>query len=291
MRQPGGFSLEQFLTRLDRRIVYLGLFVVTLAPLVGRWNQELYPGEPAKRLAAAIDALPQDKVVMLASNWDAGTQAESRPQMVAITRHLISRNLKFAIFAISAPTAPQLAQIAVEDAIRLEGAESRYIEGQQWCNLGYSVADEPWLRSLAASISRSLKSDRQGTPLAEIPMMAGVDRFGPDGQVSMLIDVTGSNTIEKWYQYLTPTRVSIGLGCTGVMGPEQFPYLDSGQLSGLLVGMKGGAEYEKIVNKPGFGMPAMAGQSFAHLYLVLLIILGNVGYALGRARRTGGAGR
>jgi hypothetical protein len=280
-----GPSLEQILGRLDRRIIYLGLFLVTLAPLVGNWALPLHISEPPRMLYRTIEGLPADRIVFITSNWDAGSQAETRPQLIALARHLIRRNLRFAVISTAYPTSPQLAVTAIEEAIRREGATDRWRYGQEWVNLGFKLPDEPWLRSFASSIPGAVKEDARGTPLAEIPLMQGVRRFGPDGEVSMLIDITGSNTIERWYEYLSPTKVRIGLGCTAVIAPEQYPFLDSGQLSGMLTGMKGAAEYEQLLNAPGFAGPAMAGQSFAHLYIVALIVLANVAVLAGRRRR------
>jgi hypothetical protein len=282
-------SLEQIIGRIDRRLVYLGLVLVTLAPLVGKWSLRLYPTAPAQALVDTINELPQNKIVFITSNWDAGTQAENRPQMVAVIRHLIRRGIRFAIISIGSPNSPQLADDATKDAIAKEGAEGRWQYGREWVNLGYKIADDPWLRSFSRDVGPAVKEDWKGTALADIPLMRDVSKFGPAGQISMLIDFTGSDTISAWYQYISPTKAKIGLGCTAVMAPDQYPYLDSGQLSGLLTGMKGAAEYEQLVGAKGQGMPAMAGQSFAHLYILVLIVLGNLSVLLGwleRRRRT-----
>lgn len=277
-------DLEQLLGRIDRRLIYLGLFLITLAPLVGKWSLPLYVSRPPQLLYQALEELPTDKLVVIASNWDAGSQAETRPQLIALVRHLIRRDVSFAIICTAYPTSPQLANTAVEEAIRLEKATDRWTYGTRWVNLGFKLPDDPWLRSFSSSITGAVKVDVRNTPLAEIPVLRGVNRFGPDGQVSMLIDITGSNTIDKWYEFLGPTKVKIGLACTAVMAPEQYPFLDSGQLSGLLTGMKGAAEYEQLLQAPGFAMPAMAGQSFAHLYIILLILIGNIAVLAGRTR-------
>src|ERR1051325_3533861 len=121
-----------------------------------------------------------------------------------------------------------------------------------------------------------ISADWKSVPISQLPIMQGVHAFGPGGQISMLIDVTGAATIDSWYQFVGPTGAKIGLGCTAVMAPEQYPFLDSGQLSGLLTGMKGAAEYEQLVGAPGTGSTMMAGQSFAHLYIFILILLGNL---------------
>jgi len=69
-----------------------------------------------------------------------------------------------------------------------------------------------------------------------------------------------------------------------------YPYHDSGQIVGFLGGLKGAAEYEALVGAPGEGIRGMDAQTISHLFIVLMIILGNVGYAMTRWRaRTGGS--
>jgi hypothetical protein len=61
------------------------------------------------------------------------------------------------------------------------------------------------------------------------------------------------------------------------MAPEQYPFLDSGQLVGLLTGMKGAAEYEKLVGAPALATRGMLGQSAAVVLILVFIALGNAG--------------
>jgi hypothetical protein len=42
--------------------------------------------------------------------------------------------------------------------------------------------------------------------------------------------------------------------------------------------MKGSAEYEKLVNKPGLATIGMDSQSIAHMLIIGFIILGNLLY-------------
>ena len=80
------------------------------------------------------------------------------------------------------------------------------------------------------------------------------------------------------------------------MVTDAIPYVESGQLRGILAGMPGAAEYEDLVynylqsldgNKyinenvkiiPGKATARMSSQSMAHLLMVLLIIFGNISY-------------
>ena len=83
---------------------------------------------------------------------------------------------------------------------------------------------------------------------------------------------------------------------------ESIPYVDSGQIRGILAGMPGAAEYEQMVFKylnslrdskilnedvpivPGKATSRMSAQSVAHLLMVIFIIFGNISYYLVRRR-------
>ncbi len=68
------------------------------------------------------------------------------------------------------------------------------------------------------------------------------------------------------------------------MAPNYYNYLQSGQIFGLIGGLRGAAEYEELVNHPGKAVRGMFVQSIAHLLIVAFIILGNVTYIIERRR-------
>jgi hypothetical protein len=70
------------------------------------------------------------------------------------------------------------------------------------------------------------------------------------------------------------------------MATDYYPYLSSGQLLGLIGGMKGAAEYERLMSISGDARRGMDAQSMVHVIIVLLVVLGNV--ALFASRRGGG---
>jgi hypothetical protein len=277
---------EERLGAIDRRWIYVLLFLATLAPLVFRWRLPLYVTDDARDLYQVVESLPRDRIVVLSCNWEAGTKAENQPQTVALARHLLRRRIPFALISIAAATSPPLAQAAVEQAVREEG-HGTY--GVDYCNWGYRVGQTPWLQALGRNIPSTVSTDWRRTPLSQIPMMRRVQTFKDN--VSLLVDITGSSTIIPWITMVhAPTGVPTGLACTAVMAPEAYPYLDSRQLVGLLTGMRGAAEYEQLIGAPGFGVTAMAGQSFAHLFILVLIAFGNLpilAAAVRRGRRSG----
>ena len=70
--------------------------------------------------------------------------------------------------------------------------------------------------------------------------------------------------------------------CTAVSAPDYYTYYQSGQLFGLAGGMKGLAEYEKAVGVPGQAIKGMDSQNFAHALIILIIVLTNIIYFIGR---------
>jgi hypothetical protein len=83
----------------------------------------------------------------------------------------------------------------------------------------------------------------------------------------------------------------LAIGITGVMAADYYQYLQSGQLFGIIPGIKGAAEYESLIKQPGKGMEQAAYQVVAHSVIILFIILSNVAYFATRKNksRSGGA--
>ena len=63
-------TLERLLGRIDRRLVYLGLVIFTLVPLVEQWNLPTPSSQPVESLYEAIEKVPPDKIAMLGIDWD-----------------------------------------------------------------------------------------------------------------------------------------------------------------------------------------------------------------------------
>ena len=92
------------------------------------------------------------------------------------------------------------------------------------------------------------------------------------------------------------------IGPTAVAAPKYYAYLNAGQLVGMLGGMKGAAEYEKLLaarypdmarfyqSTRGFtATKGMDGQTVIHAVIILFILIGNVAYLSRRAAQKKGA--
>ena len=131
--------------------------------------------------------------------------------------------------------------------------------------------------SMGTSIPKTFPNDIHGAKVEDIPIMEGVKNFD---DVAMLVNISGGlpGTKEWVLQVQSRYHVKLGSGCTAVVAPEFYPYVQSGQLVGLLGGMKGAAEYEKLVKKPGTAQRGMDAQSVSHIIVFLFILIGNIAY-------------
>ena len=53
----------------------------------------------------------------------------------------------------------------------------------------------------------------------------------------------------------------------------------------MMGGLRGAAEYEDLIGRPGGGKRGMLAQTSTHLYVIVLIGLGNLSYFLARRKR------
>ena len=264
-----------------RRIIWLALAIATAVFVVVKVKAVMYVSRPAITLYDAVEAVPDDKIIVVCCDWEPGTQGENGPQTVALIRHCFKAGKRFAIFGWAYPPGPLLGQQIAE---RYQGMYGRKY-GRDWVNWGFNLGGANMIRGWAKDIPGTIKQDMFHTPLHDLPVMDGIRTVR---DVGLVLEITPSSTLPTWVRFVYGIyRTPIGYACTGVMAPEAFPYYDAHQIVGVLKGLAGAAEYEKLVGYEGDALKRMPAQSAAHAVMIALIVLGNVIYF--RARRGGQA--
>jgi hypothetical protein len=64
-----------------------------------------------------------------------------------------------------------------------------------------------------------------------------------------------------------------------------YAYLRAHQIRGIIGGLQGASEYEALIGKPGSATLGMPAQSAAHGLIILLLVIGNLGYIVSRRRK------
>lgn len=286
-------TLWDRLQTIDRRIIYAILLVVILIPLFFPITLPTYPSKQSQDFYDTVEQVAKEspnKLVIIDGQWSPSTRGENQWQAQAIVTHLMARHLHFAILSFDTQNNTVTQTQIVEPLARKFG----YVYGRDYVNWGFRPVPsfQPILKGLVTDIPHTIKKDYKGTPLDQIPVMKGIKTRADIGAV---VEITPSATAEYWLGLFEQNNNPPFLFApTAVMAPTYYPYLDTGQMAGMLTGIKGAGDYEgllinaKLLDKPSFGSGAAGALSLVYALIILLIILGNVGYYAGRAARLRG---
>jgi hypothetical protein len=268
------------LQKIDRRILYVIIALVITLPLIARPKRHpSYIFAEVKSAYKTLDNVPKDKLVILSCVWGPGTEAENAPQTEVIMRHLFKKGIKFAVISWDQAGSERTYQIGKQ--VQQEMGK-KY--GVDWVHLGYRMPYlQVILRGMAIDFQKVLSNDRFKTPLSEIPAVKNVKTYKDVGAV---VDITPSATVEAWIAYYNaPYKIPLVFCPTAVMAAEAYPYLDAKQISGMLNGVIGAVQYEVLIGRGNVRSDAAAtalALSSAHIFIILLIIIGNVAYFVGK---------
>jgi len=280
VEESGTASFWQRMQQIPRYYIYLLLAAVVVWQLLLPIRLPIVPSSATTGLYDAIKAAPDDKLIIISTDWDASTQAETGPQTQAVINACFQLKKRFVIMNMQPPMGVKLSNDIALELGKQYGA--RY--GADWANWGYKFGYGNVLMAMAKDIPKAIGDDFYGKPVTTLPLMKGVRDIK---SIGLVIEITGLATMtETWIGLIQgPYQVPFGSAYTAVMAPIYYPFLDSGQMKGMLVGAKGAAEMEVLVNRPGRATTIMNVQSWAHVLIIVLIILGNAGYVLSRNRR------
>jgi len=283
------------LDSLDPRWLYLALAAVVVLPLVPAVRDLKLPmsmGHEAMGFYDAIQRVPAGGVVLVHSDWDAGTLGELRGQFAAVVDHLFRRNIKFAVVS----AIPQGASFSDRVINQLAGKYGKRY-GEDWVQFGYRIpnANIPQgIQALSKDFPKEAREDLyEHKKSGQFPWLKPVSNFGDFDLVISVAYVSFMEYIQFGYEvYGTPYVC----GVCSISSSDLYPKMDAGQIKGMLVGARGGAEYEEKMELPAYmrthqrtGPPdswtdlayatkVIKSQSWAHLLLIFGAVLGNVGF-------------
>jgi len=325
-------KIFETLQQLDRRWIYLILAIAIIVPLTIPFNSETYTTRTTESLYRMIDSfspqqedgqfvsleeyLNNDKAMLMSFLHDASTMPELYPMELAILRHCFERQIKVFTLTFLATGAP-IMDMAI-NTVKEEIAKDRVKKGlppldiqsgTQYINFGYKVyqLQLPIVLGMGEDISEAVDIDAEGRKISSLPIMKNIKNYN---NMNLVTEFSGSVAGSTWYYYARPRfGVNVGVGVTAVMAADEYPLLQTGQLIGLLAGLKGAAEYEKLVDifaakqkefskdymlksreakidiadssipynfkQARIGMNA---QSVAHILIIVFILIGNIGY-------------
>ena len=288
------------LGNLDRRIIFLLIGLAVLIPLINPNLIDLPLGEDRNTRVVydSISNLNTNDKVLISFAYGASTKPEVHPMAVGLLNHLFSKGVKVYIVSLW-PESPIMAEQAIS-SVRNSNLFS-IEDGIDYVMFDYKVGGFVVIKGIADNFRDIYQQDKNGKSINDLPIMEGIyDVTDFDFVFDFSAGVPGN---AEWVQYACdPKNVPLSSGCTSIMVTDAIPYVESGQLKGILAGMPGAAEYEKMVydfmvneqiNNNSFINPQgnivkgkayarMSAQSVAHLLMVLFIVIGNIAYYFSR---------
>ncbi|MBM3287258.1 MAG: hypothetical protein FJY88_07915 [Candidatus Eisenbacteria bacterium] len=264
--------------QLERHLVFLLIFLAVLVPLFLPAPKTVRVTPEVKSVYDRIEGLQAGEIVMLPCEYDPSMAAEMSPMTMAVLRQCFRKDLRVLVTCLVSNGVS-----LVESELRQMAEEWGRKYGEDYVYLGYKPYPGIVIMAMGEDFRVPFPTDYYNTPLDEIPMMKGVKNYQ---NVALVLTINSTSGIDYWIIYGTG-RYKFPLACasTAVMAPNYYNYLQSGQLFGLIGGLRGAAEYEQLVGHPGKAVKGMLVQSVSHILIVALILLGNVIFIVERRRR------
>ncbi|HQO09780.1 MAG TPA: hypothetical protein PLK90_08035 [Clostridiales bacterium] len=265
----------QILKNLDRRWIFLLIFLACIIPfwVPQLFDQKFSTSKETQRVYDIINSLEEGDAVFIDWAFDPTLQAELLPMVEQTIKQCFDRKLRVFIY-YPYLTGISLGENLVEE-IKKEAHYKDLQSGVDYIHLGY----------LPIGIDMmvfSMYSDFKSTFGKEGKIFKGIKTFA---DIKYMMSFAGSAHPELYLLLQRRFGFRMGAGVTAVTGPDFIPYLQTGQLDGMLFGLKGAAEYENLRISKGAekeknhrANAGMASLTLSHLVMFLFIGLGNLVY-------------
>ncbi len=280
--------------QIPRFWIYLGLLVILMLPLILRVKAKPRMGMETKMVYDFIDSLPPGSVIMLSFTYGPSARPELEPMALAIMRHAYMRGIRVMGMTLSVEGTGLGLEAMTRVAKEFEEAGYPLTYGEDWVYLGYKTGWAMVIRGIGGDFHETFPRDYYGNDTRKMALTRDIQNYD---DIALVIDFASGGSPGSWITYAYQQfDQKVAAGVTAVMGADWQPYIRTGQLVWMLNGMKAAADYEaKTIEmmekrfgytpKP-YATVGIVSVTWAQIYLIILIIIGNISFfALRRRRR------
>ena len=265
---------------IDRRWIYLLVGICVLVPLIRPVGLPTSITPYTRALFDYVDKIPADgPAVLISFDFDPSTSPELQPMAQSILRHCFAKDINVMCLGLM-PTYIGMIDIALSSVKDEYGA----VSGEDFVFLPYVPGVTAVMLSMGESIKNTFIRDYYGVLIDSLPMMQHIRNYD---DIAIVVSISGSAMPQSWAVLVGTTyHVRVGVGTTAVSAAEYYSWLQTGQFVGMLGGLKGAAEYENLIESKGYTIEGfrkvatkgMDAQSFVHILMIVLIIIGNIAF-------------
>lgn len=269
---------------LWRRNWIYGLLLAAL--LLGIWFANAAPDSrphswPGVSAAYnAIDSLPPDAVVLVNWAYDPSNAGEMDLAALPVIEHLVEKGARLLVVS-QLPGGPATARRLIARA--RTGASQAALSRQPGDTLvegGYLPGGVASLPLLGQAPVQSVPVDMQGRAVGN---RAAIKALSTNSPALLLILAARSEEVQRWIEQVQSLDDAPIVAVTSAaVDPAIRPYVDSGQIVGLVSGYAGGIEYQALMADvlTTSGQESqrrhITGQNWALVVLLLVVAVGSL---------------
>jgi hypothetical protein len=260
-------TIWERLDKLDRRVYYWLLVIVIAWPLINPIGLPITIKPSTKALYNGLEQVQEGDIVLIDIFMSVSTWPECMGGLVVETNTLIDRGARLVYMGNSVDVSRSWDRLN-ELVPKLKTLEY----GTDVVFLGYYAGEDAAAAQMAVDMSSIFPADHFGTPIQDLPLMREANRATDYAMVLF----TAEGEVKWIQQWGEPYGIPVaGMGIA-MKGSALAPYLASGDIFGLAVGVRGAAELEKLAGMPAAATTTMDAISSTHLLFVILIVIANL---------------
>ncbi|MEK7468964.1 MAG: hypothetical protein AAB074_16435 [Planctomycetota bacterium] len=281
---------DELRKNVTRWAIFATVAVVVVVSLRAKGVSDFKATPVVMKVYDAIESLPDGSPLLISSDFDPGSEAELEPMMRAILVQCWRKKLRVVVMSICSVNSPPLAARILKESAAAHGA----VYGTDYVQFGYQAGGTAPILALGQDWFAVYPKDENGTPSREIPAMKGITKLT---DFPLCLEIAAVTTVEYWLLAGNAKYgLRLALGVTAVMATDNYQYLATGQVVGIIGGIAGASQYESLTRRDdlktaretrkdgGLASSRMPTQSAIHVAIILLIVIGNILYFVGRKK-------